>query len=60
MNNLMYFCTRIRLMQYLTKLGFKIEGQVPNRFQEGFVVWMFAKTPELMAAVDKYFAEMVK
>lgn len=56
----MYFCTRIRLMQYLTNLGFKIEGQVPNRFQEGFVVWMFAKTPELMAAVDKYFAEMVK
>ena len=56
----MYFCTRLRLMQYLVDKGYKIAGTMPNKYRDDMIVWMFIKTPELMQDVDNYFKNINK
>lgn len=54
----MYFCTRPSLMLYLKDRGFEAIDTLPNKYKPEFLVWRFVKTPELMAAVDAFYAEL--
>ena len=56
----MYFCTRLRLMQYLVDRGYQVVSTAPNKYRNDMIVWMFIKTPELMQDVENYFNELNK
>lgn len=52
-----YYCTRLRLLDYLIKKGFRAVGTMPDYNNPQYRVWRFENTPELEAALAKYFAE---
>lgn len=56
----MYFCTRLKLMQYLQDKGYQVAGTMPNKYNPKMIVWMFVKTDELMQDIDNYFNELNK
>ena len=51
-----YICTRARLASHLMSKGFQCE-RLPNPFRDGFYVWEFENSDELMEAVSRYFRE---
>lgn len=50
-----YFCTRLRLLDFLLKKGFKVQATLPNARNPQFKCWMFDRTPDLLAAVDEFY-----
>lgn len=53
-----YFCTRLRLLDFLQKKGFQVIETVPNARNPQYKCWMFEKTPELVTAVDQFYANI--
>ena len=51
-----YWCTRLRMLEHLHNRGFKPFGTIPDRRNPKMTVWMFHATPELVSAVNEYFA----
>ena len=52
-----YYCKRLRLLDYLINKGFRALGTMPDFNNPRYKVWKFENTPELEAALAKYFAE---
>ena len=52
-----YYCKRLRLLDYLIGKGFRADGTMPDAKNPKYKVWRFEKSPELEAALEKYFAE---
>lgn len=55
-----YWCTRLRMLEWLSGKGFKPMGSAPDRRNPAFSVWLFQNTPELSAAVSEFFTDKSK
>lgn len=53
-----YTVKRMRLLDYLIKLGFEPCAECPDATNWRFKNWIFENTPELEAAVEKYFEDL--
>lgn len=51
----MYVCRRIRLCAFLLNNGFTYVEERKDRFNDNYKVWLFNISPELMAAVERYY-----
>lgn len=50
-----YTCKRLRLLEYLVKLGFKPAETIPDAENPKYNWWLFKNTVELETAVADYF-----
>ena len=50
-----YWCTRLRMLEWLSGKNLKPIGSVPDRRNPQMTTWLFQNTPELSAAVNEYF-----
>jgi hypothetical protein len=54
----LYYCKRLRTLNYLISQGFTDYEVIPDpTSHKGYNWFVFKKTPELMAAVEEYFAQ---
>ena len=51
-----YVCERLRLCSYLTERGFSIAKVEPDPKNTKYNIFFFEETPELIAAVVRYFS----
>lgn len=51
-----YWCTRLRMLEWLNNKGFKPLGTTIDRRNPKMTTWLFRATPELVSAVNEYFA----
>lgn len=57
-NDTLYYVKRLRLLNYLLELGFRDYEVIPDPTSHKNYNWfVFKKTPELIAAVEKYHAQ---
>ena len=52
----MYVCRRLRLFTFLQERGFQFISTMKDKDNPNFMVWLFAKTPALVEAVEEYYA----
>lgn len=52
-----YTCKRLRMLEYLRNLGFMPYLTLPDCDNPKFNVWRFKNSPELEAAIDRYFGK---
>ena len=55
-----YTCKRLRMCEYLIKQGFTPTATIPDATNPRYNWWLFDNTPDLMAAVDEYFTNVLK
>ena len=51
-----YYCTRLRVLDFLQKKGFEFVGTAPYVKNPKYTCWLFPRTPEVLAAVDEYYS----
>lgn len=52
-----FVCKRMRLCNYLTSQGFTAYGTQPDKTDPHYSNWLFEVTPELTAAIARWFNE---
>lgn len=55
-----YFCKKLRLLEYLTNKGFKPFAVAPDKFNSKLSVWLFKNSAALYDAVEEYYANIPK
>ena len=55
MHDKIYYCTKMRVLAWLSDHGYTSFGMVPDRRNADYVVWLFAATPELLQCVEDYY-----
>lgn len=53
--NTYYTVKRLRLLEYLLDLGFKVEKTIPDPSNPRYKWWLFVNSVELEEAVTEYF-----
>lgn len=54
MDRATFVCKRLRICDHLIKRGFEPYETVPDRKNPKYHVYLFHKSPELLAAVEEY------
>ena len=52
-----YFCTRLRMLEFLRRKGFYPIRTLPDVKDPRYSVWMFENSPELIEAVDEFLTQ---
>lgn len=52
-----FICKRLRLYNYLSKMGFKPFGTAIDKTNPDYTNWLFDVTPELTETIRRWFGE---
>lgn len=55
LNGEIYFCTRLRMLEWLNNQGYRPFSTVPDRRNPKLSTWLFHNSPQLETAVNEYF-----
>lgn len=53
-----YACKRLRMLSYLTDLGYEPYATVPDPRNPKYNIWLFDNNDEFEAVVDDYFCRI--
>lgn len=49
-----YFCSRLRILEWLTQHGFEPIGNRPDRTDPNYTCWLFKRSPQLEQTLADY------
>lgn len=55
-----YFCKRLRVLEWLSNKGFTPFTTIPDRYNPRYSVWLFKSSPELDACIKDFYAARTK